>query len=470
MAVFWGGLLLSAQVVAAPTFLKDYPKKSFHKLTSGPQLVGKTESQWVDEGERLKFSELSVMRLTLFQKPQEISTSLLVTTNQKLEIQRFDFLMKSNEAVIDVKGDRVGGAMRLRVSQSKSVQNKEIQLQEPTLVSPLIRPYLLMKGLTSKPMEHTAALLEPSAMTTIPLSLKVRAEGGDVWAVDVSYLSQTLKSKMAKNGSLISEVSDLAGMPIVAHPVSADEFSKLALQGTKTDLVEIAKVPFEDIPDPRNLKTFSVKISGVDLSSFMLERHRQKLNGNVLTIQVENLPSEGRPVQGLVLQKEFERYLQGDATIPVHDARIQKKAREIVGAESDLWKRAQLIHAYVYREVKKEPTVSVPNALEVLQTMKGDCNEHSALYTALARAAGIPTRTVVGLVYGERPQGGSGFYYHAWVEVFTGKVWIAIDPTWNQLPADATHLAFVEGGLDQQVQVTSLMGRIKFSPAKIPTR
>ena len=70
----------------------------------------------------------------------------------------------------------------------------------------------------------------------------------------------------------------------------------------------------------------------------------------------------------------------------------------------------------------------------------------------------------MGLVYGDQFYGEPGFYYHAWVEVYTGKEWVAIDPTWNQIPADATHIAFVEGGLDQQVQVTALMGKIRLSP------
>jgi len=105
----------------------------------------------------------------------------------------------------------------------------------------------------------------------------------------------------------------------------------------------------------------------------------------------------------------------------------------------------------------------LPDALEALETGEGDCNEHSVLYTALARAAGVPARIVVGLVYANDGSGHAGFYYHAWVEVYTGNEWIAIDPTWDQVPADATHIAFVEGGVDEQIQIAALMGKIKLS-------
>ena len=59
--------------------------------------------------------------------------------------------------------------------------------------------------------------------------------------------------------------------------------------------------------------------------------------------------------------------------------------------------------------------MSIPNALEVLQSKKGDCNEHTVLFNAFARAAGIPAKTVVGVVYLR-----GAFYYHAWSEVWLG--------------------------------------------------
>ena len=70
---------------------------------------------------------------------------------------------------------------------------------------------------------------------------------------------------------------------------------------------------------------------------------------------------------------------------------------------------------WVYKRNRQEPTVSIPNALEVLQARNGDCNEHTVLFNALARAAGIPAKTVVGVVYLR-----GAFYYHAWSEVWLG--------------------------------------------------
>ena len=449
---------------AAPGFMKGFPQKAYHKLVSGNQSVGKVEFLWSTKGDFLEFEESSVMRLTLFKKNQEISTRLQVRTNAQLEIQSLDFKMKSDEARIEMKGERLADRLRVTIFQAGSSQVKDIPLVEPALMSATIRPFVLMKGLSKTPKTHAASLVEPSALTTIPLEISTKPSGVDSWNLKVTYLSQTLSSEIAKNGRLLRETSDLAGMPLEAIPVSEDEYSKLLIQGTKKDLVEIAKVEFPTISNAKSLKAFKVKVSGVDLTSFKMNRHRQSLSGDRLLIQVESGKFEGTNAQSLAGRKEFEVYLQGDSSVPVHAAPIQRKAREIIGNENNLWKRALLIHKFVYENVQKIPTVSVPNGLEVLKTMRGDCNEHAVLFTSLARAAGVPTRIMVGLVYGDQFYGQPGFYYHAWVEVYTGREWVAIDPTWNQVPADATHIAFVEGGLDQQVQVTALMGKIRLSP------
>jgi transglutaminase-like putative cysteine protease len=104
--------------------------------------------------------------------------------------------------------------------------------------------------------------------------------------------------------------------------------------------------------------------------------------------------------------------------------------------------------------IDKQITFSVPNAVQVLETLRGDCNEHTVLYVAFARALGLPARTAVGLVY----LNGS-FFYHAWPEVWLGE-WVAVDPTFGQYPADASHIRFVIGGLAQQVEIVRLIGNL----------
>ena len=87
--------------------------------------------------------------------------------------------------------------------------------------------------------------------------------------------------------------------------------------------------------------------------------------------------------------------------------------------------------------------------------MKGDCNEHTVLFNALARAVGIPAKTVVGVVYLR-----GAFYYHAWSEVWLGQ-WISVDAVLDQFPADATHVKFLEGDIDRQIDILQLIGNLR---------
>ncbi len=123
--------------------------------------------------------------------------------------------------------------------------------------------------------------------------------------------------------------------------------------------------------------------------------------------------------------------------------------------------RAERLLRYVHALLEKKPTVSLPSALEVLKTRVGDCNEHTALYVAMARSLGLPSRMAVGLVYLR-----GAFYYHAWAEVYAAEgpgrgLWMPVDPTLNQFPADATHLRLARGGLDRQAAILGLVGRAR---------
>jgi hypothetical protein len=118
---------------------------------------------------------------------------------------------------------------------------------------------------------------------------------------------------------------------------------------------------------------------------------------------------------------------------------------------------------HVHAIIEKRPTMSLPSAAEVLRTRVGDCNEHTVLFVALARAAGVPARTAVGLVYLY-----GAFHYHAWAEVYldgpAGQgFWLPVDPTLGQDPADATHIRLVRGGLDRQAAIMAAIGRIQIA-------
>ncbi len=102
----------------------------------------------------------------------------------------------------------------------------------------------------------------------------------------------------------------------------------------------------------------------------------------------------------------------------------------------------------------KDYAISLPSAVDVLEVKKGDCNEHTSLYTALARAAGLPSKICIGIVYKD-----GVFYYHAWPAVHLDG-WRPLDPTFGQDIADATHIKLLEGGFERQAELMRVVGKI----------
>jgi transglutaminase-like putative cysteine protease len=137
---------------------------------------------------------------------------------------------------------------------------------------------------------------------------------------------------------------------------------------------------------------------------------------------------------------------------------IKDLARKLKGDSTDAVAVARRLHRWVYDNIEKTPTVSIPSAVDVLRTKRGNCNEHTVLLTALARAAGIPARMHAGLVYLD-----GRFYYHAWTSLYLGTEWVPVDAALGQFPADVTHLSFIEGGLQNQAAILRLIGHLQIS-------
>jgi transglutaminase-like putative cysteine protease len=206
-----------------------------------------------------------------------------------------------------------------------------------------------------------------------------------------------------------------------------------------------------------NLKELRVRLTGVDLDGFDVKGYRQQLRGDTLTITRED-PTAMRAAYRLpdgARGTPMALFLGAEPLLETRSREIQSLARRLRGRDTDPRVVAQRINLWVYDSLAKKITIGVPSALATLRARVGDCNEHAQLYVALARAAGIPARIAAGLAYLD-----GKFYYHAWPEVWLER-WVAVDPTFGQFPADASHLRFTVGGLGRQAELLRLMGALQ---------
>jgi transglutaminase-like putative cysteine protease len=217
------------------------------------------------------------------------------------------------------------------------------------------------------------------------------------------------------------------------------------------DITVASAVPANPRITKENPSYLKVRLKGIDLSQFSVSGGRQKATGDVLEVRQEDsgrMKSYILPYSG----EDLAPYMSDTLLIQSRSPKIINQARDVLGAEKDALRAVRRIGTWMENSIEKKPTMSLPSALEVLETKVGDCNEHTILFAALARSVGIPTRVVAGIVYFE-----GSFFYHAWNEVYLGE-WVAYDPLINELPADATHIKLVEGGLDKQLDILSVVG------------
>ena len=147
------------------------------------------------------------------------------------------------------------------------------------------------------------------------------------------------------------------------------------------------------------------------------------------------------------------------------DPLIVSQAKEVAGGETDPWKQAVAIEAYVHRVMTEvDFTRAFATAAEAAQCRKGDCKAHAVYLAALARALNIPARVAVGLVYVPKEQAFGG---HMWTEVYVGGRWIGLDGTLGRGGLGGGHLKLSQSSMsgvtayDVLLSMLQVIGRLK---------
>jgi transglutaminase-like putative cysteine protease len=234
----------------------------------------------------------------------------------------------------------------------------------------------------------------------------------------------------------------------------------------QSDLLRLsAVVPImkQRIDEPRDVRRLRFKLTGADLTHPDMQGAGQTIADNIVEIV------DARTLVGGHRDPDAVQHLRPEPLVESDDPQIKAEAERAVAGAEGARARAERLTRHVNGMLDKKPTVSLPSAREVLRTKVGDCNEHTALYVAMARAVGIPARIAVGLAFVRGVQG--AFYYHAWPEVYLEEggrgLWLPVDPTFNQFPADATHVRLARGGLDKQAAIVPMIGRLRIEVLEV---
>jgi hypothetical protein len=403
----------------------------------------------------------SVLRLQLLGTTQIATTRLQMEVDPEWALERFDFELQSNGVKFRARGNVTPGRLDLLVESGGQVTKHKLTMTQTPYLLAALKPYIATQQLEPG-KKYYFSTFDPATLaqqvTTVVIEGReqIRLDGRLEPAIRVRQRFQGISvvSWLDGTGRTLKEETPAGFSLLQQQPQQAR--SVPASASVPLDLIAQTSIaPDRPIATPQKKNRLRLRLSGINLANFpMVNSGRQRLTDRQLDIQRENL-TQVASVRLPVRDHTLSSFTQPTPFLQSDHPRIRSLAKRIVGSEKDGRRAALLIKDWVSREIAKEPTVSIPNALEVLETRKGDCNEHTVLFNALARAVGLPAKTVVGVVYLR-----GAFYYHAWSEVWLGQ-WISLDSVLNQFPADVTHVKFLEGDIDRQIDILQLIGKLK---------
>jgi len=217
--------------------------------------------------------------------------------------------------------------------------------------------------------------------------------------------------------------------------------------------------PVSRLEEIRTMRVFATVAEDVRTDVFVRSiycRPWREPDGRFRLTLTEARP-DGRLPRVALDAKERERFLTPSPMIESDDPDVAERARRIVGDEEEPLARALLIARWVYRNLTKRSTgPATATAWQALRSRAGDCTEHAALFTALARASGIPARQALGLVHD-----GDGFQFHAWAEAHLEGTWVPVDPTLGRLGVPGIYILLGREGdlVEYHSRANALQGR-----------
>jgi len=472
----------------AEAALRVTPGAVFYSVLQGDKQVGFASSTIDTSTNTIEQRDYLVADLPVGGSVHRATARTNVTLTRTLRLKTFEVTLEADQAPMRVAGEVLGDTLlQFTVAAGEGAQP---DTQRMRLGGPILLPTLvpLAVALQDKPhvgKSYVLPLFDAASLAPKDVRLEIEAESlfvvNDSSVFDSTsgmwkgVLPDTIRAWQIVSqggtgiGGWVDEqgrmvASSQLGFRLVRRPyeVAFENWRRVdtaaaslatgrrAAAPRDRDILETTAIAANKRLKP-SVTELRVRLGGVSLAGINLDGGRQKLTGDVLTVTREGVDALATRYFTIPEAQRKRPELKPEPFLEVDHREIVALAEKIADGNRDPRVVAQRINQWVYDSLRKEVTVGIPSALHVLHTRVGDCNEHTQLFVALARAAGIPARIAAGLAYVD-----GKFYYHAWPEVML-RGWVAVDPTFGEFPADAAHLRFVNGGLGRQAELLRLV-------------
>ena len=439
---YWTGIVFNGEKIGFTRF-------TFGKQAGSDQFEIHSEASFV-----LRFLGIS--------KKVQLKSHDVIAADLTLADFAYEYRIDDSELL--VSGRRRDGELTATIVTGGAPNEQRLKVDGKLYPSSVIALYPVLHGLEIG-REHNYLVYSGETQTVADVTQRVAAYErselftGNAFKVETTMHGQNVATWIGSDGRPVFELA-LRGVMIsyLEDAVVATRYLALASLNKKESLIEYSLVrPDRPINDPRAVSVLRIALSGASRAPLSDAWQRCVPERREYDCEIRSgAPRD--PGTEPPSEKLRMRYLEPSITVQSHDPIIRRLANSIVAGAASPEERITRILRWLDENIKKAP-LDVFSALDVLQQHEAECQGHAYLYTALARASGVPTRMVNGLAYSKDFE---GFLFHSWAESLIGARWQAVDPTFGQAEADATHIKLIEGEtLAELVPLTDWVGKLK---------
>ncbi|ACM18915.1 transglutaminase domain protein [Geotalea daltonii FRC-32] len=410
------------------------------------------------------FSEGSV-KLKVMAVSRESSSRENYRVGKDLALKSFQVEQTIDGSPMKVKGVVEGKAIKVVIESAGNMKNKSLKVKKKILPPPALNFYPPMQGAVPG-KTYNVQMLDVEGIKVKGVEIKVIGQEtlpGGVKALHVQndlypFVDNDIWLDLSGN-TLKESVRDEMILTRAEDALTVQNFIADAAMARKDLILDFSLIKVEPpLSDPEKLQRMAATFSGFPPEFPLYRDARQQAtreeDGTIAFKTTKALTVKN--ANGTQDQSALGTFLEATARIPVDNGEIAAKAKEIAAGEQDRLKIVEKLTRWMATEVKGLAMDSRP-PLETMKIGEGNSQSHALLYVTMARAMGIPSRFVSGLAYIK----GKGFLYHCWAESYLGE-WLAVDPTFGQLPVNASHIKLVEGESPEQMAlVGSIVGKLK---------
>ncbi len=404
------------------------------------------------------------LSLSVLGQPRSVTLSSDAHLDADQRLRQFSFRLESDLYRFQISGQRRTGRLFDMVMETAALRRTfSVEIPDDAV---------LYSSLAEMQLAHLAHgrdirvhVFDPVALSTTILTVRaigrepIELDGAvqEALVVGIEYRGMTMRAWVSPEGRIWRQETPFGWTLESASARSALE--TVRANRTGVEVLDAAAVPIVAGSVPAlNSPSLVIRLSGAPtLQRGWPVLPRQTVlrrEPEAITLHIVAAPERVEHTEPLS-DDERARGLETTMFVPHDHPEIRRQARAIAPNETDPLTIAEAIHHWVHAHIRKNPAISLPSALDVLRERSGDCNEHTYLFVALARARGLPARILVGLVPHE-----DALYYHAWPAVYVGG-WIEMDPTLGLRRVGAAHIALAEGEMEGPMALIGLVGRLR---------